>query len=161
MVHIQASSYSKSLLVIIGGRNDDLWDILGQNCFSDINILDTNKLVWTNVIANGCDYIPRYGFSVSNTDNSLFIVGGITNGNLLPQEPFSLLIDVDKKTLDTFRTMLTADQMNGESLCNLNKSNIARITGPDVLGHIHIQSGRGNIIDISGSDIKNVGSGQL
>jgi hypothetical protein len=115
MVHIQATSYSKSLLVIVGGRNDDLWDSLGQNCFSDINIFDTNKLVWTNVIVNGCDYIPRYGFSVSNTDNSLFIVGGITNGNLLPQEPFSVLIDVDKKTLDTFRSLLTIAQMNGES----------------------------------------------
>jgi hypothetical protein len=30
-----------------------------------------------------------------------------------------------------------------------------------VLGHIHIQSGRGNIIDISRSEIKNVGSVHL
>lgn len=30
-----------------------------------------------------------------------------------------------------------------------------------MLGHIHNQSGIGNIIDISGSEIKNLGSGHL
>lgn len=133
MIHIPKRGY----IAIIGGRNDSIYEAMGANCFDDIHLIDYHKEVWIRVRNKGLSYEPRYGFSATHiNDQNIFIVGGINNGLLLEQNPYSVLVDTDDKVLEAL-CQLEKDAID----VSMSNTKLAKKLGLDVFGslfHNHI-----------------------
>lgn len=140
--HKMISLPHKNYIVIIGGRNDEIYESKGHNCFDDINILDYNKLVWINVKPRGESYVPRYSFCATMTGYSIFVVGGISDGTLLEQTPYQILFDVEDKLVRTFDAV--KDKFENAPLL---KQKFAKLFGSDIIGKIFSQASKGLAIN--------------
>ena len=84
----------KQILVIFGGRNDDLFEESGKTCFNDIWILIVEKMEWTqlDIKENISTPAPRYSHSAACIGKSLVIFGGLSDENYCTTQAFSIEI---------------------------------------------------------------------
>lgn len=117
MIHIP----KKHFLVVIGGRNDEKFATMLTNSFDDLHILDYRHNMWCSVKWHGTKtYGARYNFSVSTKENSLFIIGGLSDGLLLDQTPISLILDVDYNTINTLGEILQSESYSSKLSMKIN-----------------------------------------
>ena len=82
------------ILVIYGGRNDDLYKQTGSSCLEDIYILNlVDTLSWSKVNISGCIPPSRYCFASSKLHNNLLVFGGLGDTNYCNSDLYYLLLD--------------------------------------------------------------------
>lgn len=105
--HKMVSIPKKQYLVVLGGRNDEKFQECLTNSFDDLFIYNYRYNLWCSIKWHGISsYGARYNFSTIVKDNSLFIIGGLSDGLLLDQTPISLLLDVEKNTIKSLNEVL-------------------------------------------------------
>ena len=76
--HAAAFYEPLALLIIHGGRNDNLYESAGSFCLADIQILNIEFMQWSNVIMQGYNAdTPRCSHSAAIFGNNLLIFGGL------------------------------------------------------------------------------------
>jgi len=77
-----------SLLIIIGGRNDQLGGALG-----DIHLLRLDLLRWDTILITGVPLQPRWGHASVVVGSKIVILGGINYHSFLPADLLVLETD--------------------------------------------------------------------
>lgn len=79
--HAHTTSYLHSLLIVIGGRNDQLGGALG-----DIHLLRIDLLRWDTILITGVPLQPRWGHVSVVVGSKILVLGGINYHSFLPAD---------------------------------------------------------------------------
>ena len=83
-----------AMLILIGGRNEELYRTTSSSCLNDVYILNlSDKYIWSKVTLSGTLPPPRYCFSSVLLNNKILIFGGLSDSNFCNSNLFCLLID--------------------------------------------------------------------
>jgi hypothetical protein len=112
--HAHTASHLRSLLIIVGGRNDQLGGPL-----SDIRLLHLDSLRWDSILITGVAFQPRWGHVSLVVGSKILILGGMNYQNFMPAD--LVVLETDQST---------AGELTKREEERVSKMNARRITEP-------------------------------